>query len=151
MNIKHCVFAAALVLPALGGQVANAGLGEPRVSVQSDAARLRGQVSISENSLFEVHAIQLASGTQVREYTGADGKVFAVAWSGPTMPNLKQTLGQYFDRYVAGAETNRLGHHHLQIVQSDFVVHAGGHMRAYSGVAYLPKALPEGVSQGDLK
>jgi hypothetical protein len=27
---------------------------------------------------------------------------------------------------------------------------AGGHMRAFSGLAYLPQALPSGVSVGDL-
>jgi hypothetical protein len=43
-----------------------------------------------------------------------------------------------------------LGHHQLQINQSDLVVHASGHMRAFSGVAYLPPAVPSGVTAAEL-
>ena len=67
------------------------------------------------------------------------------------MPNLRQTLGQYFDTYVAAAKAKHAGHHHLQIQQDDLVVQAGGHMRAFSGRAYLPQAVPAGVSIGDLR
>jgi hypothetical protein len=86
----------------------------------------------------------------VREFAGSDGKVFAVAWSGPTVPNLRQTLGQYFDSYVTAAKAPHSGHHHLQIRESNLVVQAGGHMRSFSGLAYLPQAVPSGVSVGDL-
>jgi hypothetical protein len=98
-----------------------------------------------------VHEIQLPSGTLLREYVGSDGKVFAIAWNGPAIPNLRQTLGQYFDNYVTAAKANRSGHHHLQIQQSDLVVQSSGHMRAFFGRAYLPPAVPGGVSVGDLR
>jgi hypothetical protein len=76
--------------------------------------------------------------------------VFAVAWNGPTVPDLRDILGQYFDNYVTAAKAQHSGHHHLQIRQSGLVVSAGGHMRAFSGLAYLPQAMPSGVSVGDL-
>jgi hypothetical protein len=151
MNVKKCVLASGLLLAAFCPYVANAALGEPQSSVQTDAAQLRGQVKVTQHAVYQLHEIQLPSGTQVHEFAGSDGKIFAVAWNGPTVPNLRQTLGQYFDNYVAAAKANRLGHHHLQINQSDLVVHASGHMRSYSGVAYLPQALPSGVNPGELQ
>jgi hypothetical protein len=151
MNVKKCVFWSGLLIAALSPCIAAAALGEPETSVQSDVARLRGSITVTARASYRLHEIQLPSGTVVREFAGSDGKVFAVAWKGPTVPNLRQTLGQYFDNYMAAAKAPHAGHHHLQIRQSDLVVEAGGHMRAFSGLAYLPQALPSGVSVGDLR
>ena len=85
----------------------------------------------------------LPSGTRVREFVGTDGKVFAVAWNGPTVPNLRQALGRYFDAYVTEAKNKHAGHGQLQVSQSDLVVQSGGHMRAFAGRAYLPQSIPE--------
>jgi hypothetical protein len=60
-------------------------------------------------------------------------------------------LGEYFDEYAAGAKAGRLDRNHVQVQQSDLVVRVGGHMRAYRGIAYLPQALPSGVTAGDLE
>jgi hypothetical protein len=151
MNVKKCVFWSGLLVAALSPCIAAAALGEPETSVQSDVARLRGSITVTSRASYRLHEIQLPSGTVVREFAGSDGKVFAVAWKGPTVPNLRQTLGQYFDNYMAAAKAPHAGHHHLQIRQSDLVVEVGGHMRAFSGLAYLPQALPSGVSVGDLR
>ena len=150
-NVKKCglaggLLSAAALIPCL----AIAALGEPEASVQTDLAELHGSIKVAEHANYRVHEIQLPSGTVVREYSGSDGTVFAVAWQGPTVPNLRQTLGRYFDNYVTAAQANRMGHHHLQINQGGLVVHAAGHMRAFSGRAYLPQAVPSGVSVGDL-
>jgi hypothetical protein len=149
--VKKCVLGAGLLTAGLGPSIAPAALGEPEVSVKSDVARMRGSIKVTENANYRSHEIQTPSGTVVREFAGADGKVFAIVWSGPVMPNLRQTLGQYFGNYVAAAQANRSGHHHLDIQQTDLVVHASGHMRAFSGIAYLPQAVPGGVSIGELQ
>jgi hypothetical protein len=149
--VKKCVLAGGLLIAALIPCIASAALGEAEASVQSDAQQLRGSMKIAERANYRSHEIQLPSGTALREYSAVDGKVFAVTWNGPAMPNLRQTLGRYFDDYVAAAKTNRSGHHHLEIHNSDLVVRAGGHMRAFSGIAYLPEAVPAGVSVGDLQ
>jgi hypothetical protein len=149
-NVKKCVLAGGLFGAAFVPCVATAALGEAEASVQADLAQLHGSIKVAERANYRVHEIQLPSGTVVREFAGLDGTVFAVAWSGPTVPNLRQTLGRYFDNYVTAAQANRLGHHQLQINQSDLVVHASGHMRAFSGVAYLPPALPSGVAVAEL-
>lgn len=137
---------------ALAPGMALATLGEPEASVQSDVAELQGSIkATTPRENFRVHEIQMPSGTLLREYVSLDGNVFAVAWNGPYMPNLRQALGRYFDSYVAGAKLNHLDHNHLQILQPDLVVQARGHMRAFSGRAYLPTALPGGFNLGDLQ
>jgi hypothetical protein len=150
INITKCVLSSGLLIAVLCPCIAAAALGQPETSVQTDMARLRGSITVTPHANYKLHEIQMPSGTLVREFAGSDGKVFAVAWNGPTVPNLREILGQYFDSYVTAAKAPHSGHHHLQIRQSDLVVLAGGHMRAFSGLAYLPQALPSGVGVGDL-
>ena len=150
MNVKNWVLASGLLIAALSPCIAAAALGEPETSVQTDAAQLRGSLQVTSHTGYRLHEIQLPSGTLLREFAALDGNVFAVAWSGPTVPNLRQALGAYFDNYVAAAKSKHPGHNRLEIHESDLVVEASGHMRAFSGLAYLPQAVPGGVSVGDL-
>lgn len=151
IKFKTALLAGTLVAAFLGPCLAFAALGEPETSVQTDVTVLRASIKVTEHASYRVHEVQLPSGTALREFVGPDGRVFAVAWSGPTMPNLRQTLGSYFDHYVAAAKASRSGRHHLEIQRSDLVVQAGGHMRAFSGRAYLPQSVPAGVALGDLR
>jgi len=135
--------------------IADAGLGEPEASATADAAALHAslkstEIKSTDTSNYRVHAIELPSGTIVREYATLSGTVFAVAWSGPTIPNLQQTLGSYYATFVSGAKASRTGHHHLEIRQDNFVMQSSGHMRAFTGRAYVPQALPAGVSLDEL-
>jgi hypothetical protein len=150
IDLKLSALAGALFIAGFAPGIAAAALGEPEASVEADVAQLKGSLIVTDRTAYRVHEIQLSSGTLVREFVGPEGKVFAIAWKGPTIPNLRQMLGQYFDNYVTAAKANHMGHTHLQIQQSDLVVQAGGHMRAFSGRAYLPQAVPSGVSVGDL-
>jgi hypothetical protein len=150
IDLKPIVLSSAILLAGFGPGIASATLGEPEASVTADVAQLNGSIKVNDLTSYRVHEIQLSSGTVVREFVGTDGKVFAIAWKGPSIPNLRQILGQYFDNYVTAAQAPHLGHNHLQIQQSDLVVEAGGHMRAFSGRAYLPAAVPSGISLGAL-
>jgi hypothetical protein len=150
-SIKNRVLAFALLAGALSPCIATAALGEPQSSVDGDAVQLHGTRKVSEGPLYRQHEILLPSGTRLREYSGAGGRVFAIAWDGPAVPNLRQALGAYFDSYVTAAKDNRMGRHHLQFHQDDLVVKAGGHARAFTGLAYLQSALPSGVSAGELR
>jgi hypothetical protein len=150
-----------LLAAALMPCIAAAALGEPEDSVQADGARLHATLKMTAHAQYRVHEMQLPSGTSVREFVAMSGTVFAVAWSGPAMPNLRQTFGRYFDTYVAAAKGRTAshlpaghtlaGHTQLQIRQDDLVVESGGHMRAFAGRAYLPQAVPAGVDIGDLR
>jgi uncharacterized membrane protein len=73
-----------------------------------------------------------AGGTTVNEYASSTGQIFAYSWQGPTMPDLPALLGAYNASYRA------------------VVVESGGQMRSYVGRAWLPGALPAGVTPADL-
>lgn len=146
-----CALAGA-VLIALTPGIAGAALGEPETSVQADGVQLlASSVKVTAHAAYRQHEIQLPSGTRVREFTAADGQVFAIAWNGPTIPNLRQTMGRYFDTYVAAARGKHTGHSRLHVQQSGLVVESTGHMRAFAGRAYLSQAVPSGVDLGELR
>ncbi len=158
MRIIQCAdsktpgFLAVVLAAALLPCTAFATLGEPEATVQSDAVQLRASIKSSQTNLsYRVHEIQLPSGTLLREYVGADGKVFAIAWQGSSKPDLRQALGRYFDVYVAAPRSKIVDRKHMQIQQGDLVVEGHGHMRALSGRAYLASAIPSGVNIGDLQ
>jgi hypothetical protein len=151
-DLKSAALGLGVLITLLSPRMACATLGEPEATVQIDAVQLRGSIKESnDRDLYRLHEIQLPTGTSLREFVGLDGKVFAVAWSGPFPPNLRQAFGRYFDPYVAAAKTHRLDHNHLLVQRTDLVVQARGHARAYTGLAYLPGSLPAGFALGDLK
>lgn len=130
---------------------ASATLGENATSTEVDRASMKATLRMLPNSKYTVHEIQTPSGTTVREYVSSAGSVFAVAWQGPVMPDLRQALGSYFHRYTEAAKEKHAGHRHLAIRESDLVVQSNGHMRSFSGRAYLPQLLPQGVSVEEIR
>jgi hypothetical protein len=128
-----------------------AALGEPESSIAGDVQHLKGSIKSTVRTNYRVHEIQLPSGTVLREFAAVGGNVFAITWSGPAIPDLRQALGRYFDAYVTAAQAKQGGHRHLQIEQSEFVLQSSGHMRAFSGRAYLPQALPPGTSADEIR
>jgi hypothetical protein len=131
--------------------LAHATLGESEASVAYDATRVSGSIKMQQRANFRVHEISLPSGTELREFVSSNGQVFAVAWRGPSMPNLKQTLGSYFDKYVSAAQLQVAPRRHVGVRSDELVVESAGHMRAFHGLAYLPQALPAGFDLGELQ
>ena len=133
----------ALLLAGEAPVPARAALGDTVASVQADRVSMKGQLRTRSEPGYSVQEISAANGVLVREFVSSSGVVFAVSWSGPAMPDLKQTLGTYFAQYQTSVEAQRAtgrraGHHHVQIRAPSLVVHAGGHMRQYFGLAYVP-------------
>ncbi|HEX3948434.1 MAG TPA: DUF2844 domain-containing protein [Steroidobacteraceae bacterium] len=154
-EFKHAALAAALaaavLAAALSPRMASATLGEPEVTVQNDVARAHATIKFSQDRTnYRVHEITLPSGTSMREFVAPSGVVFAVTWTGPTHPDLRQALGQYFQPLLSAPRAKFADRRHLQIQQGDLVVQVGGHMRALSGRAYLLSVVPSGVDIGDL-
>src|SRR5579863_132004 len=133
----------ALPIPAL------AALGGDVTSVQADQAEMKGTLKTTEAEAYTTHEITAPGKTVIKEYVSPEGKVFAISWSGPFIPNMQQLLGTYSDRFVQAAKLQREshpGHRPVNIQQSDFVFQNGGHMRSYFGRAYLPAMVPQGVN-----
>lgn len=126
-------------------------LGEDATTVENDRAQMKAQVRATSAAGYTVKEIQTPTQTLVREYLSASGRVFAVTWQGPLLPDFKQLLGRYFEQYRSNASSPRVGRRHLLINGSDLVVSSHGRMRAFSGAAYVPSLLPPDFSPEDLK
>lgn len=134
-----------LLAVLLAALPASAELGGDESSVQADALGMNAQRRIERTQAYTMHEMQTPPGTVVREYVSSGGKVFAVSWQGPTTPDFRQLLGPYFDQ-LQNAPSNRNGRGPLIIHQPGLVIHSGGHMRAFTGRAYIPDMVPAGVS-----
>jgi Protein of unknown function (DUF2844) len=141
--IFMALWLAVLPLPA------HAALGAAASSASSDANHLSAtqRAATPQSAGYTVSEMTTDSGTTVREYLGPNGVVFGVAWEGPTLPDLRVLLGSYFDRYAATQSANALrgARSPLGVSNSDLVVFSGGQLRAFSGRAYLPQAVPTGI------
>jgi hypothetical protein len=134
---------------------AHAELGGDESSVTTDRAHMQAALlRINRSSGFAVHEMQSATGTLVREYVSSSGRVFAVAWQGPWIPDLQQLLGAYFTRYQEAAARERQvrrGRGPLSVQTPDFVVETSGRPRAFTGRAFLPDQIPSGVQTDTLR
>ena len=125
-------------------------LGGDVSTVQADQVRMKGALRITRTSSYDIHEVQTSSGTRVREYVSPAGKVFAVSWQGPWLPNLEQLLGPYFADYTA-AQNHRQSRGPLLIHQPNLVVQSSGHMRSFIGRAYIPDMMPAGVRAEEIQ
>lgn len=147
LALGTALLALSVTLPAF------AALGGDATSVDADVVKMKVQSrTATPVSGYTVSELTLPSGTVVREYISAGGKVFAVTWEGPTLPSLQQTLGSYFETMKAAASVpHGADHHHLSVRTSDLVLQTAGHMRAHVGKAYLLSLLPPNFSLDELK
>jgi hypothetical protein len=142
-----------LLCSTLPAPAARGGLGERAASVQADLARIRGQIRRRIAPGYRVDEITTPAGTVVKEFISPAGVVFAVSWRGPVMPDLAQIMGSGYFTMLKAAETRErasLGHNHVQLRTPQLIVHAGGHMRFFFGVAYVPSLVPPDVSISNL-
>jgi hypothetical protein len=104
--------------------------------------------SAGNSATYSVSTTTLAGGTTVREYVGANGVVFAVAWDGPFLPDLRELLGQHFATYTSeSARLPKAGRGPVRVAQPDVTIESTGHMRAYAGRAWVDSLLPAGFDK----
>ena len=132
---------------------AHAELGGAMTGVQADRAHLAARLSSTTIGNHARHDMTLPNGASVKEFTNANGRVYALTWSGPGKPDLRALLGGYFDRLQAGnARINpRARRQPMQLVRSDVVIQTGGHMGYFWGVAYIPALAPADFAVTDLQ
>ena len=143
---------ATLILPlalVVGAPSARAELGG---SVNPQAVLIQEQGSVvANNKQLAIYQVTTTAGTQIKEYTNAGNTVVAVSWQGPTLPNLKELLGPYFQPFADRPATgNPVNHHSAELKTDDLVVQSQGRMRSFSGRAYLPKLLPVGFNSDQI-
>ncbi len=132
---------------------AHASLGDEAASIISDAAQLNGVVQPEAGSALNPVVISVDNGISVHEYVDASGRVFAVAWSGPAVPDLRILLGTYYPAYTSGLASlvNPGRQRAVQVIAANLVVRTAGHLRAYSGLAYLKDRLPSSTTLESLR
>ena len=129
-----------------------AALGADVASVQADQAHINASRRVSQSNGYAIHELHSPTGSVVREFVSSSGKVFAIAWQAPSPPDLKQLLGSYFDEFQkAAAVSRRPGRAPLFVQHSGLVVQLGGHMRSFTGRAFLPDQLPSGMQTEEIR
>lgn len=146
--LLRAALAMALLLPPT---ISNAALGGGEASVEADRAQFNATRSARPMPDYTVHELSTPDGTTIREFTRADGRVFAVSWQGPLLPDLRTLLGAYFGSLQTAHRTAQLTHSKLLLEGADLVIHSEGHLRAFSGQAYLPQLVPAGVAGSGLR
>ena len=151
----HAVLGGSPMTPPAGASSTVRAVQRAAVPAASGASSAASSASLQAAAAsYTVNETTLASGTVVREYVSQAGTVFGIAWRGPQMPDLAALLGSYFPQYVEGVNavrTARPGHGPVAVDQSGLVVRSGGHMGSFSGQAWVPQALPAGVSGADIQ
>lgn len=148
----ECLLLVELGATLLWSAPVSAQLGSDVSSVQADTIALRGTVRTTALLQYDVHEIRSDDGLTVREYVTRTGTVFALSWSGPVPPDLQPLLGQYFPAYAAalGALNHPGLHRSVRIALPELIVESGGHLRSYTGRAYVPGLVPADVAIAEL-
>jgi uncharacterized protein DUF2844 len=150
--IKFAVHAATFGLITVAAvPLADAALGGTDATVQADQAQLAATIRTMPSARYTLHELKAASGTTVREYVSPAGTVFGVAWAGPSLPDMRQLLGAHFDEYAAALAARRTRRAPVLVQLPTLVVQSSGHMRAFTGKAYLPQGLPQGVAASEIQ
>jgi hypothetical protein len=129
---------------------ARAALGAGSDSVESDRVVMKGLTRPVPAGALQKQELLLPSGTVVTEYLNGSGAVYAVAWHGPSLPNLHQILGNYFVNYQSAARQPVVRHRLVRVNSPDIVIESSGKMRAFVGRAWVPALLPSGVTAADI-
>ncbi len=150
--LRPCVLASCVAL--FGATEAQAVLGAHADTVQADQVRFQGVRASRVLPQMTAHEISLPDGSTVKEYVNASGLVFAVAWRTRLKPDLANLLGSTVSvaaagdprgAGVAGSKAPR------SVRQANLVVHQGGRMNAFAGLAYVPNLVPEGFDADSLR
>jgi hypothetical protein len=131
----------------VGAAPARATLGADVSSVAVNHANLGGVVHVTPLGQGERHELTLPSGVVVRQYV-VGGTVYAIAWSGPRPPNLRELLGTYFSKLDGGSGGS--SHHRMSLKGADFRVETMAHRGSFTGRAWVPSLVPAGVDVGVL-
>ncbi len=134
-----------LTLPA----ASHAALGEDAASVERDRVAMKGTLKVTPQIVYEVHEITAPTG-RVREFV-ASGRVFAVAWDGPAIPDLNQLLGAHVATFHALVKPQP-GNHHVVAIRTDgMIISLRKLPRGMEGHVVVPALMPNGVALAALR
>jgi hypothetical protein len=127
-----------------------AGLGGDVTSVEADRAGMQGALHVTPGVDYDVHEIHTPAGTVIHEYVSAQGKVFAVSWRGPGLPDVGGLLGEYSAKLAQAVTRPHYNHHHLRVATPEVVMESDAYLRTRSGRAWVPALFPQNFSVKDI-
>lgn len=105
------------------------------------------------NIPYSVHETRQENGVLIKEYADASGKVFAVTWVGPVLPDLEALLGRHFSTLHAHIKATRptgRSASPLVLAHDTLVLRSTGRMRRFHGHAFAPLLIPQGLAFHDV-
>ena len=128
-----------------------AALGDDAAAIATDQAHMQASLRVWHQANYAVHELLAPSGITLRQFVGDGGKVFAVSWSGGWRPNLRDVMGAYYDRFIAGTRGRRATRGVARIELPGMIVVMGGHQRAFFGHVYLTDLAPAGFAPEEIR
>lgn len=119
----------------------------------ASAAKLKSTSTRATSGLYTTHETRLDNDTVVSEYADPAGRVFAVSWRGPVLPDLSALLGDYFSTFKTETTRVRLTGQRgapVHIELEGVVIRSQGRMGHFFGQAYAPDLIPAGVNITDV-
>ncbi len=98
------------------------------------ASNLVAAAKAATSTAYTVQESVDSSGTHLREYINASGIVFALAWQGPRVPDLRTQLGQYYDQIQSATRAPHTGRSNTLVSNDQIVVQSGGRRVRLSAV-----------------
>lgn len=130
---------------------ASAALGEAPFTPGASAA-VDARVSVYKPTQsaqgFRVAGLELNNGTGVLEFVDSKGRVFALRWSGPDLPDMGMLLGPYLPVFKASVQAARQAGKRggpVAVQSAGLVLLSTGAMGAFQGYAYLEALVPPGL------
>jgi hypothetical protein len=142
-QISTALILSALLIPS----ISRAELGGNAASVLAEQKEFGSLLTTDTKNGTTVYIQTLASGTILKEFLSSTGVVYAVSWSGPSLPNLQIILGSYFKNYLAALKQSRGS---IFSTTENVVIQSSGMMGAFQGFAFLPKQAPSDFTTSSL-
>jgi hypothetical protein len=141
MSTKNKIAALIAVTIMFLPHISHASLGDIVTPGEAKASTATGQAGVGV-----LRQVDSVSGVTLAEYVNANNQVFAVAWSGNQIPDLKNVFGSYFDEYSnAWNHRHSLGLHTVHLETPDLKVDISGVNGTSHGLVWLPALVPQGV------
>ena len=147
----HATVWSALLFLLVFSNPSHAALGSLPMALAGTGAVAAMRYVTTANMVYTVTKSTLPNSTVVHEYVAANGKVFAVSWKGPFLPDFQDLLGQHFSTMLDEAgKAVKAGNSQLSVTLPELVLSSRGHLHAFEGQAWIPLDLPTGFKLGEL-
>ena len=147
MNTQRFIFNSLFILGLATSGACRAELGGTTASILAEQKQFNSQLTSTQQNGYSLYTQTLSSGTSFLEYVSPSGIVFAISWSGPTLPNIQAILGSYYGNYLSAAQQSRRS---IYTSSDSLVIQSTGMMGAFQGFAFLPKQAPAGFTANNL-